>query len=147
MAVPLYRQEKQWELRGVKESRQNIANWIMASQHWLQTIYDRMKQVLFRQDILFADETTLQVLQEDGKKTESQSYMWLYRSGRYWPGIFLLVYQPTRSGDLPKEFLIGFKGYLVSDAYGVYNVIPYVTWVGCWAHARRGFDEAIKDAG
>lgn len=49
-------------------SRQNMANWIMAAQHWLQPIYDRMKQVLLSQDIIFADETTLQVLQEDGKK-------------------------------------------------------------------------------
>ena len=79
-------------------SRQNMANWIMAAQHWLQPIYDRMKQVLLSQDIIFADETTLQVLQEDGKKAESQSYMWLYRSGRYGPGIVLFEYQPTRSG-------------------------------------------------
>lgn len=147
MAVPLYRQEKQWERRGVKVSRQNMANWIMAAQHWLQPIYDRMKQVLLSQDIIFADETTLQVLQEDGKKAESQSYMWLYRSGRYGPGIVLFEYQPTRSGEHPKEFLKGFKGYLVTDAYGGYNGIPDVTRVGCWAHARRGFDEAIKAAG
>jgi hypothetical protein len=52
MAVPLYRQEKQWERRGVKVSRQNMANWIMAAQHWLQPIYDRMKQVLLSQDII-----------------------------------------------------------------------------------------------
>lgn len=59
----------------------------------------------------------------------------------------LFEYQPTRSGEHPKEFLKGFKGYLVTDAYGGYNGIPDVTRVGCWAHARRGFDEAIKAAG
>ena len=73
--------------------------------------------------------------------------MWLYRSGRYGPGIVLFEYQPTRSAEHPKEFLKAFKGYLVTDAYAGYNGIPNVTRVGCWAHARRGFDEAIKAAG
>ena len=140
MGVPLYRQEQQWSRRGVNLSRQNMANWIMHAQHWLQPIYDRMKEVLLSQDIIFADETTLQVLQEDGKKAESQSYMWLYRSGRASPGIVLFEYQPTRSGEHP-------KGFLVTDAYAGYNGIPDVTRVSCWAHARRDFDEAIKAAG
>ena len=56
-------------------------------------------------------------------------------------------YQPTRSGEHPKEFLKGYKGYLVTDAYGGYNGITDVTRVGCWAHARRGGDEAFKAAG
>jgi hypothetical protein len=147
MGVPLYRQEQQWSRRGVNLSRQNMANWIMHAQHWLQPIYDGMKEVLLSQDIIFADETTLQVLQEDGKKAESQSYMWLYRSGRDGPGIVLFEYQPTRSGEHPKGFLKGFKGYLVTDAYAGYNGIPDVTRVSCWSHTRRGFDEAIKAAG
>ncbi len=147
MGVPLYRQEQQWSRRGVNLSRQNMANWIMHAQHWLQPIYDRMKEKLLAQGIIYADETTIQVLKEDGKKAESQSYMWLYRSGRDGPGIVLFEYQPTRSGEHPKGFLKGFKGYLVTDAYAGYNGIPDVTRVSCWAHARRGFDEAIKAAG
>jgi transposase len=140
MGVPLYRQEQQWSRRGVNLSRQNMANWIMHAQHWLQPIYDRMKEKLLEQGIIHADETTIQVLQEDGKKAESQSYMWLYRSGRASPGIVLFEYQPTRSGEHP-------KGFLVTDAYAGYNGIPDVTRVSCWAHARRDFDETIKAAG
>ncbi len=147
MGVPLYRQEQQWSRRGVNLSRQNMANWIMHAQHWLQPIYDRMKEKLLAQGIIYADETTIQVLKEDGKKAESQSYMWLYRSGRDGPGIVLFEYQPTRSGEHPKGFLKGFKGYLVTDAYAGYNGIPDVTRVSCWSHTRRGFDEAIKAAG
>lgn len=44
----------------------------------------------------------------------------------------------------PREFLAGFKGYLHVDGYAGYNEIPDVTLVGCWAHARRKFDEALK---
>ena len=110
----------------------------------MQHVNDRKKQELLSQDIIFDDETTLQVLQEAGNKAESQSYLWLYRSGRYGPGSVLFEYQPTRSGEHSKEFLIVFKCYLVTDAYGGYIGIPDVTRVGCWAHARSGFDEAIK---
>ena len=147
MGVPLYRQEKQWERRGINLSRQNMANWIMAAQHWLQPIYDRMKEELLKQYAIYADETTVQVLKEDGRRAEAQSYMWLYRSGRYGPGIVLFEYQPNRSKEHPREFLKGFKGYLVTDAYAGYNDVKGVTRVGCWAHARRGFDEAVKAAG
>ena len=147
MGVPLYRQEQQWARKGINLSRQNMSNWIMHAQTWLQPMYDRMKAKLLEQDIIHADETTLQVLNEDGKKAESQSYMWLYRSGRFGPGIVLYEYQPSRAREHPREFLKGFKGYLVTDAYAGYNDIPDVINVGCWAHARRGFDEAIKAAG
>lgn len=112
MGVPLYRQEQQWARKGVNLSRQNMSNWIMHAQTWLQPIYDRMKAKLLEQDIIHADETTLQVLNEDGKKAESQSYMWLYRSGRFGPGIVLYEYQPSRAREHPREFLKGFKGYL-----------------------------------
>ena len=71
-AVPLYRQEQQWERRGVSISRQNMSNWIMhAASNWLQPIYDAMKAELQKQDIIHADETSVQVLAEDGKKAQS----------------------------------------------------------------------------
>jgi transposase len=112
MGVPLYRQEQQWERLGINISRQAMSNWILQSaDNWLGLIYDRMKNKLLQEGIIQADETTVQVLHEDGRKAESQSYMWLYRSGRYGPGIVLYEYQPSRSGDNPKAFLKGFKGF------------------------------------
>jgi transposase len=111
-----------------------------------QPIYDAMKVELLKQTIIHADETSVQVLAEEGKKAESQSFMWLYRSGRYGPGIVLYEYQPSRAREHPLKFLNGFKGYLASDGYAGYNGIPDVINVGCWAHCRRGFDEAGKGA-
>ena len=121
MGVPLYRQEKQWARRGVLLSRQNMANWVVhAAQNWFAPIYDRMKATLLKQDIIMADETSVQVLQEDGKTPESKSFMWVYRSGRYGPGMVLYEYQPSRAREHPQEFLRGFKGYLTTDGYAVY---------------------------
>lgn len=72
--------------------------------------------------------------------------MWLYRTGGdTGKPIVLYEYQTSRGGEHPKRFLEGFKGYLHTDGYEVYHKLPEeITVVGCWAHARRKFDEAVK---
>jgi transposase len=99
---------------------------------------------LLEKDILHADETTLQVLKEPGRAAESKSYMWLYRTGRDGPPIVLYDYQTTRASKHPASFLSGFKGYLQTDGYSGYGKLASVTLLGCWAHARRKFTEALK---
>lgn len=143
--LPLYRQEKQFERLGFTLSRQTMANWMLyGANKWLSHVYARMKTVMLTQDILHADETSLQVLKEPGRKATSTSYMWLYRTGRESHPIVLYEYQQTRAKEHPRKFLSGFKGYLHVDGYAGYHGIGDVTLIGCWAHARRKFDEALK---
>lgn len=142
---PLYRQEQQFARLGLTLSRQTLANWmIYGSEQWLSLLTDRMRAHLLSKDILHADETTLQVLQEPGKSASSSSYMWLYRTGRTDAPIVLYDYRSTRGGEHPRNFLEGFSGYLHVDGYSGYHKVKDVTLVGCWAHARRKFDEALK---
>jgi len=144
-SMPLYRQEKQFERLGIELSRQTLANWVMqGSEKWFWPVCERMKEYLIKKDILHADETTLQVLNEPGRSAETTSYMWLYRTGRDGPPIILYDYQTTRASKHPKRFLSRFKGYLHVDGYSGYNGLPNITLVGCWAHARRNFSEALK---
>ena len=70
--------------------------------------------------------------------------MWLYRTGREGPPIILYDYQTTRASKHPDNFLAGFKGYLQTDGYSGYGKLTGITLVGCWAHARRKFTEALK---
>lgn len=142
--VPLYRQEQHYARMGIELSRGVLSNWMLKGSEWLELIYGRLKQKLIEQEVLHADETTLQVLKEPGRAAESKSYMWLYRTGRMGPPIVLFEYQPTRAAEHPKRFLEGFKGYLQVDGYSGYHDIPDVTLAGCWAHLRRKFDEALK---
>lgn len=143
--VPLHRQEQQLTRLGVNLSRQTLANWVLlATERHLVPLYNHLHRRLLDQEVLHADETTVQVLQEPGRAAETKSYMWLYRTGRDGPPIVLFDYRPTRAGKHPIEFLSGFSGYLQVDGYAGYESIPNVTLVGCWAHARRGFDEALK---
>jgi transposase len=141
---PLYRQEQSFARLGFSLSRQTMANWMLVGADWLKPVYARMKFHLLKRDIAHADETTLQVLQEAGRSAQSTSYMWLYRSGRHGPAIVLFDYQTTRAGAHPSAFLKGFRGYLQVDGYVGYDGLTSVTLVGCWAHARRKFMEAIN---
>jgi transposase len=141
--TPLYRQEDSLLRSGFELSRQTMANWMLAGSGWLEKIYGRMCVHLLARDIAHADETTLQVLNEDGRAAQSQSYMWLYRSGRDGPPLVLYEYQTTRASSHPRKFLTGFRGYLHVDGYGGYDGLPQVILVGCWSHARRKFLEAL----
>lgn len=143
--MPLYRQEKQFERLGVSLSRQTMANWIIhTANEKLLPLYEQMHLALLKETRLHADETTLQVLKEPGRRPESKSYLWQYRTGHGLTPIILFDYQQTRASKHPKAFLKDFKGYLHTDGYAGYNGLPNVTLVGCWAHARRQFADAIK---
>ena len=142
---PLYRQEKQFERLGIQLSRQTMSNWMVAvSKHRLEPLYERMHHWLLQKDILHADETVLQVLKEPGRAADTQSYMWMYRTGLDGPPIVLYDYQTTRASKHAKAFLTGFSGFLQTDGYAGYNDLPGIRQVGCWAHARRKFHEAYK---
>jgi len=148
MGLPLYRQEQDWNRNGVHLSRQTMSNWLIRSAgDWLKPVYDRLHQILCAGDVLHADETTLQVLHEPSRETESQSYMWLYRtSGDASHPIVLYDYQTSRSGAHPKAFLRDFKGYLHTDGWEEYRrrLPDDITVVGCWAHCRRRYEAAYK---
>ncbi len=147
MGSPLYRQEQEINRWGIHLSRQTMSNWILrATEDYLTPVYERLHKELLKREVLHADETTLQVLHEPGKKPQSNSYMWLYRtSGDTDRPIVLYEYQPGRSAKHPEAFLTGSRGYLHTDGYtGYHNLQKEITVVGCWAHLRRKFDEAVK---
>ena len=147
MGSPLYRQEQEINRQGIHLSRQTMSNWILrATEDYLTPVYEQLHKELLKRDVLHADETTLQVLHEPGKKPQTDSYMWLYRtSGDTDKPIVLYEYQPGRGAKHPKEFLAGYKGYLHTDGYaGYHDLGEDITVVGCWAHLRRKFDEAVK---
>ena len=144
MGVPLYRQEQAWERQNVLLSRQTMSNWLLrCTEDWLYPVYEELHRRLLAHDLLHADETELQVLHEEGKTPQSKSYMWLYRTGGDAERpIVLYDYRPSRGQEHPKRFLNGFHGYLQTDGYSGYNGVEDVIHVGCWAHARRKFEEA-----
>lgn len=147
MASPLYRQEQELKQNGILLSRQTMSNWLLkACDDWLVPIYEEMKERLCKHNVLHADETTLQVLKEPGKAAQAKSYMWLYRtSGEAQHQIVLYDYQPDRRHIHPQAFLKNFAGYLHCDGYeGYHKLPPDIIIVGCLAHLRRKFFDALK---
>ena len=143
--IPLYRQEKDWEQTGIGLSRATMANWIIrSSEDHLMPVVEHLRKELLKRDIVHCDETPVQVLKEDGKKPQTKSYMWLYRTGNDGKApIILYDYQPSRNGDHAATYLKDFQGYVHSDGYSGYNKLTGITRIGCWAHLRRKFVEAI----
>ncbi len=143
--LPLARQEKIWAREGVALSRATMANWVIqCAQKWLKPAYNHMKRKLLESAVIYADETVVQVLKEDGKPASSESRMWVYGSdGRNGQPIRVFEYQPDRSGKHAEKFLKKFSGCLVTDGYAGYNKVEGVTRFGCWAHMRRKWKEAM----
>ena len=127
-SVPLYRQEKYWKQMGFPLSRGTLSNWIMkTSEEWLYPVAEKLREELLKEKFLHADETPVQVLNEEGKKNTTKSYMWVYSTSvNSKRGIRIFKYASGRSGDNAKEFLKGFKGYLHTDGFSVkYTLIKF----------------------
>ena len=148
--LPLYRQERQLARIGVELPRSTLAHWMVKAGALVQPLVNLLRDQLLAYDIVCMDETRLQVLKEPGKRPERQSYLWVQRGGPPDHPIVLYDYDPSRSRQVPIRLLEGFSGYLVTDGYEAYAEVcaqSRLTPVGCWAHVRRKFDEAIKVQG
>ena len=118
-AVPLYRLEQEFQRYGLQITRQNMANWcIRLAEEYLSVLYDHLHKVLYSYHVIQADETPV-LVNHDGRKAGSKSWMWVYRSGHLYQDrqIVLYEYQQTRNASHPREFLKGYDGICVTDGY------------------------------
>jgi transposase len=144
--LPLYRLENVFARSKIEIPRITMARWMIKCGELLQPLVNLLEEDLLDGDYLQCDETRVQVLKEKGKAASSLSYMWV-RAREGPEPIVLFDYAPTRSGDVPKELLVDFKGYLQVDGYEGYNTVcakQDIMRLGCWAHVRRKFFEAHK---
>ena len=143
--LPYCRQEKDWKQYGAAITRATMANWVIHnSEAFFLPMYEYFHRKLLERGFAMADETPLQVLHEPGRRAQTKSYMWLFRSGEDGGApIILYRYSETRAGDNAVDFLHGFKGYLMCDGYSGYNKVPDAKRTACWAHIRRYLTDAI----
>ena len=149
-ALPLYRQAGILERIGVDLSRATLASWMVRAGELVQPLINLMREELLDHGFVQCDESRFQVLKEPGKAAESQSYVWVQRGEPEGHPLVLYEYDPSRSAEVPKRLFEGFVGILQTDGYEGYGAIGReagVVHVGCWAHARRKFTDALKGAG
>jgi transposase len=116
----------------------------------IQPLINLLQEQLLQYDIQQMDETTIQVLKEDGKKAQSKSYLWVQRGGPPGQQVTRFTYDPSRAQRVADDLLTGYQGYLQVDGYAGYDSVCAkngLRQVGCFAHARRKFDEALKAQG
>jgi transposase len=149
-ALPLYRQAGILERIGIDVSRATLAHWMVRCGELVQPLINLMREELLAHDFVQCDESRFQVLKEPGKAAESQSYVWVQRGAPDDHPLVLYEYDPSRSAEVPKRLFEGFQGILQTDGYEGYGALgrePGIVHVGCWAHARRRFTDALKGAG
>jgi transposase len=144
---PLYRQEKMFRQQfGVELSRKTMGSWVEQAAELLKPVYRAIREDLLRGNYLQADETPIRYLDPDVKGKSQQGYLWVYSRPK---GDVLFEWRVSRSRAGPEEFLKNFRGKLQTDGYSAYESLAKargdLTLVGCWAHARRGFHEALAE--
>jgi transposase len=143
--LPLYRQEERFGRHGIDLSRSSMGRWIVKASDACQGVWNALEEKLLLSPYVSCDETRVQVLKEDGRLAEAQSWMWIRSTPQEKGKIVLFDYDPSRSGDVPKKLFADYRGYLQTDGYGGYNAVSKnegVTHLGCNMHGRRKFHEA-----
>lgn len=143
-ALPLYRQETYFDMLGVNLTRQTLSNWIMGVANEFEIIYELMREKLLNSHYVQADETTVKVIESNGKESKTNNYMWLYKTGEPRKPVILYDYQKTRASSCPRDFLKGFSGILQTDGYNGYSKVEDVQRIYCLAHIRRKFFEIVS---
>ena len=144
--LPLNRQEKQFHRLGLNLPRATTANWMIKLAEVVIPIINLLNDHLLDGPLIHCDETTLQVLRSD-KAPSSDHFMWVRAGGFPERKVLLFDYAPSRSAEIAKRLLLGFKGILLTDGYEVYNNVAEahsLVHAGCLAHARRYFKDVIK---
>ena len=149
---PLYRQEQiYWDRHQVWLPRQSMARCIQLASEWLKPIYREIKDQMMRSSYLQVDETPIKYLDPGNGKT-GQGYLWVaHRPG----GDVLFEWYTTREAKCLNQLISrDFKGTIQCDGYSAYDRFAKhraiegqpVLLAGCWAHARRGFYDALDHA-
>ena len=146
--LPLYRQEQILNAIGADIARKTLSLWVIRCAQLLQPLVDLLRNDILKYPVAYADETTLQVLKEDGKTAQSKSYLWAFGGGPSDRRCYLYQYHPGREHKIAVDFFKEFEGFVHCDGYQAYDTLsvanPHVKQVGCWYHVRRKFFDAAK---
>ena len=118
-SLPLYRQAQMLERQGIRLDRSTLANWVGRTCWWLTPLYELMLSTVLASPKVFADDTTLPVL-DPGRGRTKTGRLWCYAvDDRPWKGpghtMAAYVYSDDRKNARPAGHLAGFRGVLQVD--------------------------------
>lgn len=145
--LPLYRLEGILARHMISVSRTAMAAWMIKLGEVVTPLINLFNEIQLGYDVLQMDETTVQVLKEDGRASTDKSFMWVRRGGPPRQPVILFDYAATRAASVPLRLLEDYTGFLQTDDYSGYNAAAKrdgVKHVGCLDHARRYFIKAVQ---
>ena len=144
--LPFYRQVQIFKREGIKIAESTITGWFSHVCRLLEPLYAHMLAQLKETEYIQADETPIPVQSSHKKGATHKGYHWVYHLPQ--EGIVVFDYQKSRGKDAPETTLNGFSGCLQTDGYAAYDELgkdKTVTHLGCMAHARRKFEQALDN--
>jgi len=152
--LPLYRQTQIFARHGARIARSTLAGWVGGACWWLEPLQARLAAHVFASTKLFADDTSIPVL-DPGRGRTKTGRLWVYvRDDRPWAGpdppAAVYFYSPDRTAVRPASHLKNFQGVLQVDGYAGFEKLTEngdIVLAACWAHARRKFYEFFQATG
>jgi|LWDU01.1.fsa_nt_gi transposase len=142
--LPLDRQRQMLSEHGINLTTATLSNWVRQCADLLEPLVAEIEREVLMDEIVQFDETRIRVRDPTHNKNIRNGHLWLF-CGR--PGAVLCKASSTKSGELPKEVFAKYRGFVQADAAQPFDGVfasPDRVEVGCWAHARRYFEDAAK---
>jgi transposase len=140
--LPYYRLEDILGRSGLHIDRSTQWRWMHRLAEGVTPLVNLMWTRVLQGRIIAMDETYVREL--GGRGTTLTGYLWTGVGDAEHP-YDCFFYTSDRRTVRPREFLSGFRGYLLTDAYIAYERLgqlgPDIINCNCWAHGRRKFEE------
>jgi transposase len=144
--LPFHRSIAMFKLAGVSIPASTVNGWFTGSSDLLRALYYRLRDIVLASDYIQVDESTVPVI-NDEKHRAVKSYLWVVRS--VMDNLMFFHYDKgSRAQKVVIELLQSYQGAIQTDGYEAYSIYENkkgVLLLGCWAHARRKFNDALKE--
>ncbi|MDF1561368.1 MAG: IS66 family transposase [Bacteroidales bacterium] len=144
--LPFHRQLAMFKLEGIKIPASTVNDWFVGCGDLLRALYYRLKEIVLESDYIQVDESTVPVINNE-KHRAVKAYLWVVRSVMK-NLVFFHYDKGSRAQRVVIELLRDYKGAVQTDGYEAYSIYENkkgVLLLSCWAHARRKFNEALKE--
>ena len=143
--LPFYRQIEIFKRSGIQLAASTVNDWTASAINLLEPLYERLKKEVLASNYIQIDESTIPVLDKDKPGAARKGYHWIVRSVEN-QQLFFHYDKGSRARYVVVDLLKGYQGTIQSDGYGAYEIYEKkqgVLLLGCWAHARRKFEQAL----
>ncbi|TAJ03990.1 IS66 family transposase [Marinilabiliaceae bacterium JC017] len=144
--LPFYRQIQMFKQQGISIPPSTINDWNQEVADLMRPTYYRLKELIMASGYVQSDETTIPIINNEKHKTV-KGYIWMLRA--VIPKLVLFHYDNgSRAQKVALQLFKDYQGVIQTDGYAVYDIYENkkgVLPIGCWAHARRKFEEALKE--